>query len=68
MTVLVIGSSLPDMIANGALLLDIIPRYLWLRIGDVSFVADVATRTKEHVVLFATQFNLAIRSLHKRHS
>ena len=68
MTVLVIGSSLPVIIAKGAVLLDVIPMYLRLRLGNVRFVADVATRTQEGVVLFATQFDLAIRPVHKRHS
>jgi hypothetical protein len=62
------GSSLPVMIAKGAVLLDFIPSYLRLRLGDVRFVADVATGTEKRVVLFATQFDLAIRSVHKRHS
>ena len=57
------------MIANGAVLIDLtFSGYLRLRLGDVRFVADVATRAKEGVILFATQFDLAIGSVHKRHS
>ena len=68
MTVFVIGSSLPVMIAKGAVLLDNIVRYLRCHLGNVRFMADVATRAKKCVVLFTTQFDLAIRSVHKRHS